>query len=593
MKTKSLMMAALTVMCAMTFMVLTSCTSDNHDNPVPTPSIDGAILGNWYSDVKGSSWTLWNGTVPAEYIFRDDGTGQADVYYVKENKAIGLWHQTFTYTAADGKLIIVDEDGSKEEYTYQLNNGKLIMQYYGSNHLHELSRPDDNMQARFDEWSKMELVTVPSPSDCTVFIYGTAPGVVDFAIEKGLLERVKPLLKDPRKVRVVCLYKYGDETTGEYGDSGEVVCFELTSETDLTRLHEQRMKIFDDSELTPDFKLNDPNNITKFLQYGSLMCPAMNYVLATWGTGDGFDPLEDLPGKFEFDPAKTRGVSIDQWSYEKINTYELAQGIKATMPDNKGRIRTIFFHNSAMSNMESLTELRGVSDYVIATPHILNSNGTILVEYIRALQECENNEDAAKMMFNRAYQAFYKENEENAEEGCYAPNFNLQLIRTDCLDDIISATKRLADRLTALYPTKQEAIDRATSSVYRFYTGFEDPYDSWYYPFFDLADYAHKLAAETADTEMADISKDIDQSISNAVINSIEHNFGGPLDHFTLSVSLYDKETYLDEWTNGMTLADGYEQSTFHKLTGWGNWLRMNQQILFGNPTSGGKMNDQ
>ena len=38
MKTKSLMMAALTVMCAMTFMVLTSCTSDNHDNPVPTPS---------------------------------------------------------------------------------------------------------------------------------------------------------------------------------------------------------------------------------------------------------------------------------------------------------------------------------------------------------------------------------------------------------------------------------------------------------------------------------------------------------------------------------------------------------------------------
>ena len=33
---------------------------------------------------------------------------------------------------------------------------------------------------------------------------------------------------------------------------------------------------------------------------------------------------------------------------------------------------------------------------------------------------------------------------------------------------------------------------------------------------------------------------------------------------------------------------EGYEQTTFHKLTGWGNWLRTNQHYLWGNPTSGG-----
>ena len=32
----------------------------------------------------------------------------------------------------------------------------------------------------------------------------------------------------------------------------------------------------------------------------------------------------------------------------------------------------------------------------------------------------------------------------------------------------------------------------------------------------------------------------------------------------------------------------GYEQTTFHKLTGWGNWLRTNQQLLWGNPHSDG-----
>ena len=33
---------------------------------------------------------------------------------------------------------------------------------------------------------------------------------------------------------------------------------------------------------------------------------------------------------------------------------------------------------------------------------------------------------------------------------------------------------------------------------------------------------------------------------------------------------------------------EGYEQSTFHKLTGWGNWLRMNRQPISNNPVNGG-----
>ena len=32
----------------------------------------------------------------------------------------------------------------------------------------------------------------------------------------------------------------------------------------------------------------------------------------------------------------------------------------------------------------------------------------------------------------------------------------------------------------------------------------------------------------------------------------------------------------------------GYEQCTFHKLTGWGNWLHINTGLPWGNPTSGG-----
>jgi len=37
---------------------------------------------------------------------------------------------------------------------------------------------------------------------------------------------------------------------------------------------------------------------------------------------------------------------------------------------------------------------------------------------------------------------------------------------------------------------------------------------------------------------------------------------------------------------------EGYEKCDFHKLTGWGDWLNMNQQVLDSNPqnTGGGKL---
>ena len=40
------------------------------------------------------------------------------------------------------------------------------------------------------------------------------------------------------------------------------------------------------------------------------------------------------------------------------------------------------------------------------------------------------------------------------------------------------------------------------------------------------------------------------------------------------------------EWPKNFD--EGYEQCDFHRLTGWGNRLRMNQQRLDSNPENGG-----
>ena len=65
------------------------------------------------------------------------------------------------------------------------------------------------------------------------------------------------------------------------------------------------------------------------------------------------------------------------------------------------------------------------------------------------------------------------------------------------------------------------------------------------------------------------------------------------LDRYSLSVCLYKQTVYNFDFIGAgadfkSNIGAGYEQCTFHKLTGWGNFLRINNGLPWGNPTSGG-----
>lgn len=107
-------------------------------------------------------------------------------------------------------------------------------------------------------------------------------------------------------------------------------------------------------------------------------------------------------------------------------------------------------------------------------------------------------------------------------------------------------------------------------------------------------DYAHLLAQETGDTEMQTISTELDNAFKAAFIHYRDINWSQQhLDHYTLSVclvhQLYYTYDYKDILPNPLCRFDeGYEYCDFHRMTGWGDWLRMNQQRLVSNPQSGG-----
>ena len=351
-------------------------------------------------------------------------------------------------------------------------------------------------------------------------------------------------------------------------------------------------------------KLCDPKTVSAFIQISSLVCPAEQYVFSIWGHGTGLNPMNDVPGKYEAPAAPaTRGVIADEWNeHEELDMYELSTAIRSA---GLNRLNTIFFHNCLMGNMETLTELRGLSDYIVASAHLLSSEGELLTEYVRGLLEKGNTEDAIAQMFERVRpawdQSYHDIEEDNGQIVESWKNGDYKLIRTAKLDAIISAAKRLADRLVALYPTQREAIDKATKEVYRFNTYIQNKQSpeksivfTYMFPFFDLADYAHLLTKETGDAEVATISSDLDKAFSEAFVHYVDVSTNEQhLDHYTLSVCLADNTTYKLNFKAAdspylCSFDEGYEQTTFHKLTGWGNWLRTNQQMLWGNPTSNG-----
>lgn len=581
--------------CTMAMTMFVACSEDDNSGGV-VPGVDSRIVGNWCSRVTGMTYAKWNyGDAWQNTEFKADGTGSTRIYYTVGNDAVGCEKIDFTYTASStGDLVMTPKDREQMKAKWQLVDDELRLGDGESISL-KFEKTPSAMANKFDTWGKdEEMYEVPKPAKYTVFVYGNAGGKMDNIIEFGFWERVKQFLTDHDNVRVVCLYKYGkDEVngdvhsfTGKYAEPGDIVWFELTDKTDLNKIREDGMQAIGMGEEAKKLKICDPNTLRMFLEFSSLACPADDYVFAIWGHGSGFDPMSDVPGKYQV--LQSRGVMTDEWvNDEWMDMYEIYDALQAAGIE---RLNTLLFHNCFMGNIESLTQARTFADYIIASGHMLSSDGILLTEFVRGLVETGNAESAGGLMFERSTPSWQNGYMEDAEPGEF-PNGDYKMIRTDKFDDIISAVKDLSDRIIALYPTQKEAIDRASGKVYRYHK-YSYPH---VYPFFDIADYAHKLAQETEDIQLASISNAIDDAFEEAFVHYRDvNNSNQHLNHYTLSVCLLDKNYYNYDYKKanpGMNILsnfnEGYEKCDFHKLTGWGNWLKINEKILTTNPQNG------
>ena len=592
---KILMTLAAVLCCATMAAVFTACSdSDISDSHSYTGA--GDVTGMWYTDVTGKTTALWNlGKAWNVMIFKGYGIGVSATYYIdEEGELAGREQKEFRYTVGGdgGVFILMTHDGSK--YQFQITDGQLKNIEKGTSIT--LQKAEGNLLANFKAWDESEdpeVIYVSNPVKYTMFVYGNAGGTMDRAIEEGFWEKAKSLLKNQNDVRVVCFYKYGKDLpdeglpfSGKYADPGDIVWFDLTPRTDLSKIKEEGMQAAGLAKEAIELKLCDPLTLKKVIEYSSLLYPAEEYILSIWGHGSGFNPMTDVPGKYELVKADSRGVVYDEWNNdEELDMYELRAAIKAAGID---RLNTLFFHNCMMGNLETVTTVQDCAKYICCSAHVLSSGGEVLTEFVRGLVEKGNAEDAVAQMFESITPAW----QDSYKNGSMPRNGDFKMFRTDKFNGILDASKHLAERLVALYPTQKEAINRATSKVYRF-----DSFQASYYnPFFDIADYAHLLAKETGDEQFQAIATEMDNAFNEAIVHYRDVNWSQDhLDHYTLSVCLVNDNVY--NFTNYKQDIDpsylcnfneGYEQCDFHQYTGWGNWLNINEQKLDKNPECGG-----
>ena len=395
---------------------------------------------------------------------------------------------------------------------------------------------------------------------------------------------VQPLLTD-RKVRFYCFNKYcrlDDDFSGRYGDPGMALEFELTAQTCLDSL--RYTSVVGDSTLV----IFDPAVLRGVLDRAYEKAPARQYVLVIEGHGLGFAPDIDYPkdgpkwGESQpysqtvhyaprpADAPKMKGLLRDYFhGRNDMNMYELRAAIASSQ---LGHLPLLMFNVCLMADLESITEIKDVVDYLIASPFSVSESTGPVTELVRALQEQKGLEAQVDQMFRQMRPRWIRE---YVESGGWTGNFALYDL--SCMDEVIDLMRQLGERLCQLYPTRQEAIDRATDHVYQ-YQASEPHYDSM--------DYTRLLAQETGDSVLQDIYERMQRVNDSLVVMETVYADSLPsLPRFSMAVSLFGRDHFTTAHTRGAwSFDESYERCTFHQLTHWGRWLRTNQQEPTNNP---------
>ena len=469
------------------------------------------------------------------------------------------------------------------------------------------------------------VTPVVDEADYTVMLYTVGGGNLDNSIENDIASAAKALKAGNKKVRYLVQYKYSSQKELEKlagfspsGKAGHVYRYEATpsianSEKESTDLNLTDADIYGTQNEKAEFF--QPDSLASFMKYCQKVAPAKNYILMLSDHGGGYSQTADVDKSLV--NAGRRAVLYDDNVGEKgLTCKELRAGIE----QSGMHLTMLNFDCCLMNNMEVLSELTELTDYVLASGH------TIAGEDHKAFVE-ELYKASADGQFTEAMSRYAK--------ACTEYNYKLSKIdpsATWCLnvDFVLTDMKKFPAVLTAL----KEFVDFVISNKN---DDFADEYQyaattSYQYypnvPLYDLKDYCSKLNSYVygtmADTPWWEPMDKLEHAIEAAQIthtyalqsSGLEYAEIPPY-YLSYSVSLgakgfigclrapdapgkmkgYTKDGYkavldmgtLEVSTSGeadpaLAWSNGYNLLAFDQKTGWSRWLEVNTGFPLINP---------
>lgn len=334
---------------------------------------------------------------------------------------------------------------------------------------------------------------------------------------------------------------------------------------------------YEPKEVLPsDLELFNPQNLTDFINWSKEQCPADEYILLLWNHGGAWLPHHDYEGSSRAviydDNNNSKGLSLDN----------LVKGIK----DSNTKFKMVYYDACLMGMIEIVTGLNDCTEYTMCASHITPGIGGDYNSLIHHLNTSTN--------FEKSMKEYCRETVSHWQPT--GLTLDLMLVNNGKMQPLLDEIKVLSDYMTEIAEIYNDSkghesidsinyaimmtYDQAVKGCYHYdWAYYDDGYAG--YPFFDLQQFVEVLAngaVSPYSAKFVDLAGRINRASAGAIVCK---ELTAPIDHLHLTFGI----TIVDQpFWNAIGYSPAYEQLEFHKMTGWGNWLKINPVAPIGNP---------
>lgn len=375
---------------------------------------------------------------------------------------------------------------------------------------------DDNTDRR-----KIE----PNKAQVAVLYYSLGGGDLDASTELDFISAAYEMAVGTRNVRYFVQHKYsskkgydeycamGKRKTSQFsyvmsGDYGGVYRFEMNwnlVNPQIANVYEEWNRDLETNGVPfltglesskvggADFKMYAPGNLTDFIRWSMTQaseCQA--FVLCIGDHGGAYSVTDDYDKK-----QMTRGILYDDnldigYSQKlSMSPKEIVQALSGLSGEERSKLKILYFDACMMNNLETLSELKGLVPYVIASSHSVSSADQGLL--VKKMGESAGNLEAmvqrAGEFINEITDYKKKQYVKETDKNPLGANGDYTLTDMSKLDALIASVKAVREFLTrdankALLTEKKAAYEAAASQCYQFFGAA---------PLYDVKDYVNKL----------------------------------------------------------------------------------------------------